>query len=258
MHQSVPSYAHVYADLVLRQERPERRHMQEQQEKMSGNIRRPESETSVGWHRPRGHFRGRDFEHFTKPPPTHCPAQHNMMASLCCYVIVVSKLVKCVCSRFHFCYFALQVFAGLFWFQSAESPWTRSVHRATVVRTPMHSVMVASVYARTHTSRKIANVVCYLLLVYCECRRAMVYSLNLAESQRAYLAIWLLLPFFQLFTFNFPLTLYLGRCCDLAISQHKQHCPRRPMLAWLKNNVLFLVLIAWQMYLSFSGFFKVL
>ena len=56
------------------------------------------------------------------------------------------------------------------------------------------------------------------------------------------------IPMFQLLFCNIPLSLYLGHCLDLAVSQHRRHPPRRPLLDWLLHHFVFLWLLSWLMY----------
>ena len=61
----------------------------------------------------------------------------------------------------------------------------------------------------------------------------------------------------QLLTFSIPLTLYVGRCLDLVISDKYKPRPSPfgvPALRWLVDHCMLLLLLAWMIYLSLAGF----
>ncbi|ELT94129.1 hypothetical protein CAPTEDRAFT_182321 [Capitella teleta] len=63
--------------------------------------------------------------------------------------------------------------------------------------------------------------------------------------------------FFHLVTFSIPLTMTVGRCLDLVISDRYKPRPSpcgSPALRWLADHSVFILLIVYMLYLAFCGF----
>ncbi len=62
----------------------------------------------------------------------------------------------------------------------------------------------------------------------------------------------------QMLLFNFPLTLYLGRCLDMVISHEKHPVARRcpAPIHWFLLHGDFLVMELFQIWLAVGGFYK--